>query len=182
MEWRERSGWVRRRRRRREEPYKRISLAVYLSWRCAFNIKIQWWVSFRVGNNVVVIIIENIRRKGEEKAKNGWNLHHWLCRFCSSSVRREKENFCWFRSFHWGHIRRMKFYIFIASPNLFTSSLPSFLRPFLYPLTFDLEPINNDVIQKRLYYISVTSSRWSESEVDENAWKRCSSNLVKTRL
>lgn len=90
----EHSGWVRRRRRRRqkEEPYKRISLAVYLSWRCAFNIKIQWWVSFRVGNNVVVIIIENIRRKGDEKAENGWNLHHWLCRFCSSSVRREKEN------------------------------------------------------------------------------------------
>lgn len=105
-------------------------------------------MSFRVGNNVVVIIIENIRRKEDEKAKNGWNLHHWLCRFCSSSVRREKENFCWFRSFHWGHIRRMKFYIFIASPNLFTDSLPSFLRPFLYPLTFDLEPINNDVIQR----------------------------------
>lgn len=43
-----------------------------------FHMKFWWWVSFGVGNNVIVIIIEKIKPKDEAKRRN---LHHWHCRF-----------------------------------------------------------------------------------------------------
>lgn len=148
-----------------EKNHIKISLAVYLSWRCAFNIKIQWWVSFRVGNIVVVIIIENIRRKEDESGKK------WVK---SSSL--PLSLLFIFRSEGKGKISVDSGVSIEATSGVWNFTfllahriyLPTHSLPSVAPFYIHWLSTLNRSIKEELYYILVTSSEWSESDVDEN--------------